>query len=60
MSELEIFKELELVQWDELVLGGHEIRQVDLIDQALILSNDSRAIDRDLVVRCGEVLRDAM
>jgi myo-inositol-1-phosphate synthase len=57
VSELEIFKELELVQWDELVLGGHEIRQVDLIDQALILSNDSRAIDRDLVVRCGEELQ---
>ena len=57
VSELPRFQHLELVGWDEVICGGHEIRQTELVDEALQLANVSRAIDRDLVVQCGDDLK---
>lgn len=57
VSALPMFQDLGLAQWDEIVVGGHEIRQTNLIDEALSLANVSRAVDRDLVVRCGDELQ---
>ena len=51
VSQLPLFAELGLVDWDELVIGGHDIRQSTLFDEALKLANISRAIDRQLVER---------
>jgi len=56
VTQLPLFEKLGLVGWDELVIGGHDIRQATLLDEALTLANVSRAIDRHLVEQCKEDL----
>jgi myo-inositol-1-phosphate synthase len=41
---------LNLADWSEFIVGGHEIRNVRLFDEALRLADESRAIDRRLIV----------
>lgn len=56
VSALPQFTRLELAEWGSFVVGGHEIRDVRLIDEVLRLVNESRALDRDLVEQCrGEL-----
>jgi myo-inositol-1-phosphate synthase len=52
VSALPDFSALPLAAWSDFVVGGHEIRDVRLVDEALRLANESRAIDRDLIARC--------
>lgn len=52
VSELPQFAQLSLVRWDDLLIGGHEIRSVRLVDEAMRLVNESRAVDRTLVAAC--------
>ncbi len=49
VTDLPPFSQLDLAQWDQFVVGGHEIRDVRLADEALRLATESHAIDRDLV-----------
>ena len=58
VTQLPLFEKLGLVGWDELVIGGHDIRQTTLLDEALRLASVSRAIDRHLVEQCQEDLAD--
>ena len=58
VSQLPLFEKLGLVGWDELVIGGHDIRQTTLLDESLTLANVSRAIDPQLVEQCREDLAD--
>lgn len=43
---------LDLPQWADFTLGGHEIRPTTLVDEAQQLVKVSRALDGDLVARC--------
>jgi len=56
VSRLPQFANLDFAPWDEFVVGGHEIREANYYDEALSLSQVSRAIDRHLVESCREEL----
>lgn len=43
---------LPLVDWADLVVGGHEIRNVALVDEARRLATESGTVGPDLVDRC--------
>lgn len=49
VSCLPAFEHLPLVEWDQLVVGGHEIRQSSLADEARRLHAESRVFDQDLL-----------
>lgn len=49
VSELPEFKKLDLVDWRDLCLGGHEIRDIRSFDEAMRMSTESRAIDAELI-----------
>ncbi len=57
VSGLPAFSELALAQWADFIVGGHEIRDVRLVDEALRLAAESRAIDGELVAGCEADLR---
>lgn len=44
------FQDLDLVDWSEIVLGGHEIRKTDCLTEALQLADTTRAVERELVI----------
>jgi myo-inositol-1-phosphate synthase len=52
LTALPPFSDLPLPGWDDFVVGGHEIRDVRLPDEALRLADESRAIDRQLILKC--------
>lgn len=52
VSELPEFAELGLARWEDFVVGGHEIRQVSLYDEAQRLHRESRAIDATVLQKC--------
>ena len=52
VSELPQFAGCELLDWKDFVVGGHEIRDVRLFDEALRMHTESRAIDVDLLRKC--------
>ena len=49
VSQLPQFESLELVDWKDLVVGGHEIRDVKLSDEARRMWTESRAIPPELL-----------
>ena len=49
VSALPRWKNLPFPAWDEFLVGGHEIRDVSLFDEAMTLATRSRAFDADLV-----------
>jgi myo-inositol-1-phosphate synthase len=49
VSELPKFKALDLVDWKDLVLGGHEIRDLSSYEEAMRMCTESRAIDGELI-----------
>ena len=52
VSQLPQFASCDLADWKDFVVGGHEIRDVRLYDEALRMHSESRAIDHDLLVKC--------
>jgi myo-inositol-1-phosphate synthase len=52
VSQLPQFGELELLDWSQVVIGGHEVRQTNSLNEARQLADVSSAIRRDLVDRC--------
>ena len=58
VSELPEFRRLGLAAWEDFVVGGHEIRSVRLIDEALKLAIQSRAFDQRLVLECQAELNE--
>ena len=57
VSQLPRFAKLELVDWSDLVVGGHEIRQIPLAEEAARLATEARIVDPDLVYRCRAELQ---
>ncbi len=58
VSALPAFAGLNLVRWDEITIGGHEIRETSLLEEARKLEQVSRAIDGRLVDACAEDLAE--
>ncbi len=52
LTEMAPYNELDLVGWGDIVIGGHDIREVSLYDAAQLLATNNRAIDPALVDRC--------
>ncbi len=52
VSALAQFEELDFPAWDELVVGGHEIRGGSLVGAARDLADRSRAVEPRLVEEC--------
>ena len=57
VSALPLFQRAGLPDWSRFVVGGHEIRDVRLDDEAMRLARESRAIDPQLVNRVADQLR---
>jgi len=51
-TELPQFAALELADWKDFTVGGHEIRDVHLFNEALNMHAVSRAIDADVINKC--------
>ena len=51
VSELPLFQKLDLVDWKDLVLGGHEIRDLSSYEEAARMNTESRAIDAGLIAK---------
>jgi myo-inositol-1-phosphate synthase len=52
VSELDQFAPLKLANWNDFVIGGHEIRDVRSYDEALRMHHESRAIDLGILEKC--------
>ncbi len=52
VTTLPRFEALGLVDWKDLIVGGHDIRPGRLYDEALRMHTESRAIDVDLLRQC--------
>ena len=53
VTALPQFARLPLAEWDEFVVGGHEIRKGSLLESAMRLMRDNRVLDEALVGQCA-------
>ncbi len=51
VTTLPKFQALGLVDWKDIVVGGHDIREGKLFDEAMRMHTESRAIDPDILQR---------
>ena len=58
VSALPRFRELGLVDWKSLVIGGHEIRRTSYVAEASILHQKSRVFSRELLDAATPMLDD--
>jgi myo-inositol-1-phosphate synthase len=56
VSGLPRFAHLDMADWGDFIVGGHEIRDVTLRDEAMRLATESRAIDPAMVDACRSEL----
>lgn len=49
VSQLPQFQHLDLLDWKEVIVGGHEIRQASLYEEALKLQQASHVLDTELL-----------
>lgn len=52
VSQLPRFANLGLTDWSNFVVGGHDIREVSLFDEAMRMHTESRAIDAEILRQC--------
>lgn len=52
VTQLPLFADADLAGFGDFTIGGHEIRDVSLYDEAMQMVRVSRAIDADLVAKC--------
>lgn len=56
VSETKPYSDLDLVGWNDIVVGGHDIRETSLYDAAMQLVSNNHALDGELVNRCKSEL----
>ena len=56
VSALPEFSHLGLPRWKDFVIGGHEIRDVTMFDEALRLNRESRVFDAETLIACQDDL----
>ena len=52
------FQDLELIDWNDVIIGGHEIRSGSLVEAAEEFQQSSRAFSSDQVRAVGEPLSE--
>ena len=52
VSSLPQFEGIGLCDWADLVVGGHEIRDLPLIDEARRMAAETRVLGPDVIARC--------
>ena len=52
VSQLPQFHHLPLASWSDFVIGGHEIRNVSLFDEATRLATESHTVLPEILARC--------
>ena len=57
-SELPQFRELDFARWDEIVIGGHDIRRPALADEARSMSISNRVFEPTLLAEIGPELAE--
>ncbi len=57
VSTLPEFSHLPLPNWDEFVVGGHEIRTTTLCEEAQRLHRESRVFDTETLMACQDDLK---
>ncbi|MCP4461336.1 MAG: myo-inositol-1-phosphate synthase [Planctomycetaceae bacterium] len=58
VTALPLFAEADLVDWSQIVIGGHEIRDTTLVEQAVNFQQTSRAFAPNLVEEIKEDLAE--
>lgn len=58
VSQLPQFGSLGLIDWKEFLIGGHDIRNTTLYDEAMKLARISRAIDDSLIEKLKDDLAE--
>jgi len=58
VSQLPEFRQIGLADWGDFVAAGHEIRSVRLVDEAMRMAADNRAIDPGLIAQCAGELEE--
>ena len=56
VSSLKQFQHLDPVAWEDILIGGHEIRDISLFDEAVRIAEEFRAFDPRLVEQCSDEL----
>ena len=56
VSQLPEFADLDLVSWDDFVIGGHEIRGLPLCSEAYRVTTEMRAASREVIDQCRDEL----
>jgi len=56
VSQLPQFQHIGLLDWNQFIVAGHEIRRLTLADEALRLAADNRIISTELIEQCREEL----
>jgi myo-inositol-1-phosphate synthase len=56
VTQLRQFEHLGLASWGDLVVGGHDIRQVPLCHEALRVATEMRATTTDVIAQCNPEL----
>jgi len=52
VSQLPAFQGIDFPAWKDLVIGGHDIRDVSLYDEAVKFHRDNRVLDESLLAAC--------
>ena len=56
VSRLPRFHNVGLADWNDFAVSGHEIREIRLVDEAMRMATDNRAIDPEVVHQCRDEL----
>lgn len=56
VSRLPQFQHLDLAAWDDFVVGGHEIRNVRLCEEARRVATEMRATTLEIIAQCTDEL----
>jgi myo-inositol-1-phosphate synthase len=57
VSSLPRFKKLELADWNQFIIGGHEIRDTGFVAEAAILQQKSRVFSPEMLEAVGPTLQ---
>lgn len=52
VTQTDRFHGVDLADWKDFVIGGHDIREGRLFDEAMRMATESRAIEADLIKSC--------
>lgn len=57
VSALPLFEKVDLVDWDQIVIGGHEIRETGFAEEARVLQQNSHVFSESQLTAIEPILR---